>query len=134
MPPSDDVFLTEWHRIVTEKDLDALARTLAPDVTLGAPPYWAKLAGRELVTHLLGLILDTIEDFRYRREWRDGDELALEFTGHVGDTELQAIDLITRNERGEVQNIDVLMRPEGAIAELRQRIAPKMTSYLASRS
>jgi len=74
MPLSEDAFLTEWHRIVAEKDL---AATLAPEVTLGAAPCWAKLTGRELVAHLLGLIPDTIEALRYRREWSDGDELAL---------------------------------------------------------
>ena len=58
MPPSEDAFLTEWHRIVAEKDL---AATLAPDVTLGAAPCWAKSTGRELVAHLLGLVVGWVQ-------------------------------------------------------------------------
>jgi hypothetical protein len=127
-------FLVEWHRIVGERDVAALAAVLAPDVTLGAPPYWSKLAGRELVQHLLGLIVHTIEGFTYHREWAQGRELALEFRGHVGETELQGIDLITLDDEGRIQNLDVLMRPLNGIVALRERIAPRMAEYLAQRS
>jgi hypothetical protein len=130
----EDRFLPEWHRIVAERDLAALAGVLAADVTLGAPPYWKKLAGRELVQHLLGLIVGTIEGFTYHREWRDGRELALEFRGHVGGTELQGIDLISLDAEGKIRNLDVLMRPVNGIEALRDRIAPRMAEYLARRS
>ena len=106
-----DGFLVEWHRIVSEKDLGSLAGVLAEDVSIGAPPYWGKLRGRGLVQHLLGLIVDTIDEFSYHREWRNGRELALEFSGRVDDRELQGIDLISLNERMHISNLDVLMRP-----------------------
>jgi hypothetical protein len=128
-----DRFLPEWHRIVAERDLAALGAVLAPDVTLGAPPYWSKLAGRELVQHLLGLVVNTIEGFTYHREWRDGVELALEFRGRVGEIELQGIDLVTLDAEGRIRNLDVLMRPLNGIAALRDRIAPRMAEYLAKR-
>ena len=48
-------FLKEWHRIVAERDLVGLSRMLAPNVTVGAPPYWIRLEGRDLAQHLLGL-------------------------------------------------------------------------------
>ena len=127
-------FLVEWHRIVAERDLPALLAVLAENVSLGAPPYWGKLEGRDLVGHLLGLIVHTIEGFTYHREWRDGPEFALEFRGRVGDQELQGIDLITLNARGEIQNLDVLMRPVNAVVALREAIAPKMAAFLAERS
>lgn len=129
-----DRFLPEWHRIVAERDVAALAAVLAEDVALGAPPYWKKLQGREIVQHLLGLIVETIEDFTYHREWADGRELALEFRGHVGGRELQGIDLITLDAAGRIANLDVLMRPENGIAALRESVAPRMARFLASRS
>jgi hypothetical protein len=128
-----DYFLAEWHRIVAERDVATLGSVLAADVTLGAPPYWSKLAGRDLVQHLLGLIVHTIDDFTYHREWRDGRELALEFRGRVAEIELQGIDLITLDPEGRIQNLDVLMRPLNAIVALRDRIAPRMAEYLAQR-
>jgi len=131
---SIDDFLTEWHRIVANKDMDALRGVLADGVSIGAPPYWNRLEGLELVHYLLGRVVSTIEDFTYHREWVDGRELALEFTGYVGDAELQGIDLITLDESLRVARLDVLMRPVNAVVALREVIAPQMASFLAERS
>ncbi len=131
--PNED-FLTRWHAVVRERDLTGLEKLLAPDVTMGAPPYWDKLRGRPLVHHLLGLIIHTIEDFTYHREWhqdsRGRAEIALEFQGHLGELDLQGIDLISLNERGEIQNLDVVIRPINALTALRDVIAPQMAEYL----
>ena len=131
--PNED-FLTRWHAVVRERDLTGLEKLLAPDVTMGAPPYWDKLRGRPLVHQLLGLIIHTIEDFTYHREWhqdsRGRAEIALEFQGHLGELDLQGIDLISLNERGEIQNLDVVIRPINALTALRDVIAPQMAEYL----
>ena len=134
MPDPFDTFDHEWHRIVAEKDRDGLERVLAEDITVGVPPYWQKLHGRAISVHLLDLIIHTFEDFTYHREWRNGREFALEFTGHVGDAELQGIDLISLDESGVVTNLDVLMRPVNAIIELRGVVAPQMAAFLEGRA
>jgi hypothetical protein len=126
----DDPFLEAWHRMVAERDLDALGRLLADDITLAPPPYWQKLEGHALVHYLVGLILQTIEGLSYQREWRDGNELALEFSGRVGKHDVQGMDLITLNDAGRVQNLDVLIRPHDAVAALIEVIRPKMVAYL----
>jgi hypothetical protein len=127
-------FLARWHTVVEQRDLIELEKLLASDVTMGAPPYWDKLNGRPLVHHLLGLIIHTIEDFTYHREWHDDSrgqgEIALEFFGHVGELNVQGIDLISLNERGEIQNLDVVIRPMNALSALRDVIAPQMAEYL----
>jgi hypothetical protein len=126
-------FLERWHRIVERRDLEALREVLASDIALGAPPYWNPLEGREVVAHLLGLIVHTIQDFRYRREWVSGRELALEFTGRVGDLELQGIDLISLDESGKIHRFEVPMRPVNAVLALRETIAPQMAEFLKER-
>jgi hypothetical protein len=113
--------------------MEALRDVLAEDVTIGAPPYWTKLEGRPIVHHLLGLIIETIEGFTYYREWQDGNELALEFQGKVGDLDVQGIDLITLNEQGQVQNLDVLMRPTNTILRLQEIVGPRMADFLQRR-
>ena len=116
------------------ESLEGLAEVLAPDVAMGAPPYWAKLEGRDTVAHLLGIIIQTIEGFTYHREWwRDG-ELALEFQGRVGDLDLQGIDLITLDDANRLVNIDVLIRPINALLELREIVTPQMAEFFAGRS
>ena len=111
----NEAFLAKWHPLVAARDLAALEGILADDVTMGAPPYWDKLSGRLIVHHLLGLIINTIEDFTYHREWHNDaagqGEIALEFHGHIGEMTLQGIDLITINDRGQLTNLDVMIRP-----------------------
>ena len=126
-------FLDEWHRIVRERDVPALAALLAPEVEIGAPPYWDPLRGQALVQHLLGLILETIEGFTYHREWKMGPEFALEFRGRVGALELQGIDLISLDASGRIRRLDVLMRPVNGVIALREAIAPRMMEYLKAR-
>ena len=126
-----DNFLSEWHRVVAGKDREALFGLLAEDVSMGAPPYFEKLRGRDVVQHLLGLILHTIDEFTYQREWQNQGELALEFTGRVGELRLQGIDLISLDDDFVVWNLDVLIRPMNALEALREIIAPQMTAYLS---
>lgn len=134
MASTNAEFLEKWHRLVEARDLVALEQILAEDVSMGAPPYWDPLKGRALVHQLLGLIIQTIEDFTYHREWhdeaRERGEIALEFRGHVGELNLQGIDLISLNERGELQNLDVMIRPMNTLSALRDVIAPKMAAFL----
>jgi hypothetical protein len=105
-------FLRDWHR----------------------PPYWQRFAGRDVVHQLLGIIIHTIQGFTYHREWQQGSELALEFTGRVGELELQGIDLITLDDRPAIAKRDVLMRPIRAIEALQEIVAPQMTAFFARRA
>lgn len=128
-------FLEKWHRMVEERDIAALGELLSEDVSISSPPYWDKLHGRPLVEHLLTQIITLIEDFTYHRQWHDDSvqqgEIALEFFGHIGELDLQGIDLITLNERGEVQNIDVMIRPINALQALQEIITPRMMEFLS---
>jgi len=132
MAADAQAFLERWHRIVGEKDLVALREAMADDMTMGAPPYWQKLEGKDLVHHLLGVIITLIEDFTYHREWVSGSEIALEFHGHVGEDQLQGIDLITLDDDGRIKNLDVMIRPLNSLTALRDRVVPKMKEYLES--
>lgn len=118
MSADSKAFLEQWHKVVAARDVEGLAAVLAEDVTLGAPPYWTKLETKEVVLRLLGIIINTIDEFTYHREWIDGPELALEFRGSVEGLDLQGIDLITLNDEGKVQNIDVMIRPMNTLAKL----------------
>jgi len=125
-------FLARWQQIVDNRDAQGLGQALSDDVSMGAPPYWNRIEGKQVVSHLLGIIAETIEDFTYHRQWVSGNELALEFHGHVDDCQLQGIDLITINDSGLITRLDVMIRPENALATLRERVAPRMLEFFAS--
>ena len=101
---------------------------------MGAPPYWDRLEGHTLVHKLLELIINTIADFTYHREWlsdsKNLGEIALEFKGYIGELDLQGIDLITLNEQGKIQQLDVMIRPINALEALRDEVGPKMMAFL----
>ena len=134
MSPDAKLFLDCWHRIVADRNLAELHEILAEDVSIGAPPYWTRLEGRDLVGHLLATIIHTIEDFSYQREWWNGAELALEFTGRVKGLDLQGIDLITLNAENRIAKLDVLMRPINGASALRDLVAPQMAEFLSRKS
>ena len=133
MAADPELFLERWHRIVAERDVEALGEILCDDVSLGVPPYWPRIESAKIAQHLLGIVIRTIEDFTYHREWWKGSELALEFTGHVGDLDLQGVDLISLDESGRVRSLDVAMRPLNAISALQKVIAPQMVEFLQER-
>lgn len=78
--------------------------------------------GKRNVSALLGAVFSSIEDFSYKRRWVDDVEIALEFTGRIGDKQLQGIDLITLNQSGQIKKVDVLMRPLSGIEALREAV------------
>ena len=129
MPIDAEDFLVRWNRAVHARNTEGLAALLANDVSMGAPPYWNRIEGKAVVAQLLGIIVETITDFTYRRQWVNGAELALEFEGHVGDCALQGIDLITLGEDGLITRLDVMIRPENALVLLRERVGPRMVEF-----
>ena len=130
MAPDANAFLAAWHVTVAQKDQQRIANALADDVTIGAPPYWKKLEGKEIVAHLLGIVVNTIEGFTYHREWINGRELALEFRGKIDDFELQGIDLITLDDQNRIRNLDVLIRPLRAATALKDKVGVEMARFL----
>jgi hypothetical protein len=129
MPIDAEDFLVSWNRAVHARNTEGLAALLANDVSMGAPPYWNRIEGKAVVAQLLGIIVETIADFTYHRQWVNGAELALEFEGHVGDCALQGIDLITLGEDGLITRLDVMIRPENALVLLRERVGPRMVEF-----
>jgi len=127
-------FLRLWQSVVDDRDAKGIEQLLADDISMGAPPYWNRIDGKETVGYLLGIISETIVNFTYHRTWVDERELALEFTGQVGDCELQGIDLITIDDTGLITRLDVMIRPENALAALRECVAPRMLEFFERRN
>ena len=134
MDTATGTFLEHWHRAVATRDGPAFQALVAEEAKISAPVYWDAFEGRDVVVFLLGVIVRTIEDLTYHREWVDGRELALEFTGRVADRELQGLDLITLDDDHRLAQLDVLIRPLNAVEALREAVTPHMVEFLKSRS
>jgi len=69
------------------------------------------------VAAILGAVVQVFEDFRYVERFDRGDAAALIFEARVGDRELTGLDLLRFDERGQVSELTVMVRPlSGATA------------------
>ena len=117
LAPAAQKSLTVWRAMIAENDFRDLPSIIAADAVFRSPVGLKPYPGRELVCLMLGTAAGIFEDFRYHREFLDGDNAALEFSAQIGDVKLKAIHLIRFNATGEFVEIEKLVRPmEGAKA------------------
>lgn len=115
-----------FRAAVEAGDLDGLMATLSPDVVFHSPVTYAAYAGTEDVRRLLGIVLETFEDFRYTDELAGDGTHILVFRTRVGDKEIEGLDLLRFGADGLVQDFTVMVRPlSGAIA-LAQAVGPRL--------
>ena len=111
---------------VEADDVPAALATLAPDVVFRSPAVYKPYHGRETVAGLLTIVAQVFEDFRYTDEWRDGRTTILRFAAHVGDRELQGIDILEEGDDGLVAALTVMVRPLSGLQALAAAIAARL--------
>ena len=107
-------------------DEDAALATIADDVVFRSPAVYKPYRGREQVSGILRLVSTVFEDFRYTNEWRDGRTTILFFEAHVGDRELQGIDILEDDADGKIARFTVMIRPLSGL----QAVAAAMSARL----
>jgi len=118
--------LTEWHRVVFEKDYPALEALLAADVRFRSPFFWKAKEGPVIAGAILQAATAVFGDFAYHREWVDGNDWALEFSAKVGDLSVKGIDLIRWDDDGQIVEFEVLVRPANGLQALGMAMAAKL--------
>jgi hypothetical protein len=107
-------------------DEDAALATIADDVVFRSPAVYKPYAGREQVEAILRLVATVFEDFRYTNEWRDGRTTILSFQAHVGDRELEGVDILEENEDGKIARFTVMIRPLSGLQAVANAMAAKL--------
>lgn len=121
-----DPRLELWHKIVFEKDFNALSALLADNVEFHSPVVWKPKQGRHVTHFILQSVLSIFQDFTYRREWIDGNDFALEFSASVGDKMVKGIDLIRLNDEGQIVHFEVMLRPANGAKLLGEKMTDKL--------
>jgi hypothetical protein len=94
-----------------------MTAALTDDVRLWSPIAFRPFEGREAVSALFAILLETFEDFRYTDELPGDAVHALVFRARIGDKEVEGLDLIRSREDGLIDDFTVMVRPlSGAIA------------------
>lgn len=115
-------------RVAAEsRDIDALLSTLAPDVVLHSPVTFAPYAGKETVGRLLRLVSEAFTDWRCVKEVHSPDGvIGFVFRTHVGNRELEGLDLLRLDADGLIADLTVMIRPLSGLIALAQAIGPKV--------
>jgi len=107
-------------------DEDAALETIAADVVFRSPAVYKPYSGRGEVEAILRLVGTVFENFRYTNEWRDGRTTILFFEAHVGDRELQGVDILEDDADGKIAAFTVMIRPLSGL----QAVAAAMSARL----
>ncbi len=108
-----------FRRAVEAQDLEAAIALLADDVVFRSPIVFKPYHGRDAVGVLLSAVSRVFEDFTYTREIgeSDGADHALVFEARVGDRRVEGCDFVHTNQRGQIDELVVMVRPlSGALA------------------
>lgn len=127
--------LATWHRIVREGDLAALDRLLAEDAVFHSPIVHTPQRGRPLVKLYLTGAYQVLANasFRYVREVVGEHDAVLEFVAEVEGIQVNGVDMIRWNERGEIVDFKVMIRPLKAIQLMHRRMAELLDQMKGAR-
>lgn len=115
-----------FRKAVESWDMTALVELLAPDVTFNSPAAFKPYQGRELVGFILATVAQVFEDFVYVDELEAGTRSMLRFRARVGDRACEGVDLIERNDAGQVQTLTVMVRPLSALQALAEAMGARL--------
>jgi hypothetical protein len=115
-----------FRAAVESWDLDAIGELLAPDIVFHSPATFHPFIGRETVSHLLRLVGETFEDFRYTDELETDGAHALIFRAAIGGRELEGIDLLRFDEDGLIADFTVMLRPISGLLPFAQAMGEKV--------
>jgi len=128
--------LEGWHRFVASGDPEILPPLLSEYIVFRSPFVHAPIPGRPAALLVLTTVARIFENFTYHRTFVAGPhDAALEFAANIGKWQLKGVDLIRFNDRGEIIEFEVMIRPIKALAalgeEMGNRIGPQLSQMKA---
>ncbi len=130
--PALQATLERWHHCVATRDMGTLREILHPDAVFRSPVAHRPYAGADVVTLILGTVVQVFEDFTYHRTLvtEDSRSVVLEFSARVGERELKGIDLIRIGEDGRIIEFEVMIRPLSGLQALAAEMATRLAAHL----
>jgi hypothetical protein len=116
-----------FRQAVEAHDVDLMRDALREDVVFRSPVVFGPYEGRDAALHLLGIVAELFEDFRYLDETTDGaGNVSLHFVTRVGEREIEGIDHLALDDEGRVRELTVFLRPLRAVTEFAQLMAERL--------
>jgi hypothetical protein len=113
-----------FRRAVEARDLVAVTALLSPNVAFHSPVSHKPYRGRDLVGWILAAVITIFEDFEYVDALAgDGGHSMLRFRAHIGDRQVEGVDLIELDDDGRVATLTVMVRPLSGLQALAENMA-----------
>ncbi|MFI2433188.1 nuclear transport factor 2 family protein [Streptomyces sp. NPDC018693] len=109
-----------FRKVVEAGDHAALEELLADDVVFTSPVAFRPYPGKAITAAILRAVSRVFEDFTYVREFAgpDGRDHAFVFTATVGGKQIQGCDFLHFDEKGKIDDFQVMVRPLSAAQAL----------------
>jgi len=116
--PSTHAVIENWFDAVKEKDAEKVRALLAPSICVAPPFLDHEVQGAMEVVRVFSAFEQVTDIFEYGRQWRNGNELVLEFITRVDGEEIHGVDIININDAGQITRFDILARPQSSVKKL----------------
>ena len=109
--------IAEWHRLVRERDMDAMRTLLDDDVVFHSPVVHTPQMRKAITAKYLAAALEVLnnERFTYLREIIGARDAMLEFSTELDGVLVNGVDIIRWNDAGRIVDFKVMVRPLRAI-------------------
>jgi hypothetical protein len=120
--------VAEWHRILEDRDIAALASLLHDDAVVLSPVVHTPQRGKRIVMAYLGAAAVVLANptFRYVREIVGPNDAMLEFETEIDGVSVNGIDLIRWDDAGRIIEFKVMVRPLKAIQAVHAKMGERL--------
>lgn len=128
------ISIKKWHQMLETNDMSILNDLLADEVVFRSPVAYKPYEGKQVVFFILTNVIQVFQDFTYHREFftEDGENVVLEFSANVSGKSLKGIDMIRFNNRGQIIDFEVMIRPMSGLAALAEQMGQRIAQYQAT--
>jgi hypothetical protein len=121
-----------FRAAVEQRDPDAMAAALHPDVVFHSPAVFKAYEGREATMRLLRHVLEVLEDFRYLDELSGDGSHGLVFAARVVDKTLEGWDYLKLDGDGLITELSVMIRPLSGLIAVAQAMGERLAADAAA--
>lgn len=117
--------ISTWHQLLDQRDVRGLDALLADDAVFHSPVVHTPQVGKAITKMYLAAAFQVLgnESFRYVREVRAERDAVLEFEVEIDGIKVNGVDMIKWNERGEIVDFKVMLRPLKAVHLIHEKMA-----------
>lgn len=115
-------FLDKWKQMIDTGDRSVLEDLVADDATFRSPAFWAPKQSKEYLMTVLGAVNSGFDEFNIVREWVQDDRIIFEFDAKLGEIGMKGIDILSVNDEGKLQELEVLIRPINALMAMAEHV------------